>query len=213
MAYRVEAPIQVSITRPPVAQPKPKKKGQRPPARVAFLVIGLVVVVGGVIASIFWRPDPSRAIEGPGRIGPADSIAGADPTPALPQVGASVPADAPAPLRQSAAAARWDNAKKLRPGDLLATLSNSMTFVSVSQLKPPAKPTTMYVLLVAQLDNYTETLWRQAGLLDAQPESHPLLRETPYVRRVTIKDAEALGYLTDWHVESVALSLPPTAGE
>jgi hypothetical protein len=207
VALRSEAPIQVLIAHPSATRAKPKK-GRRPPARMVFLVVGIVVIVGGLIASIFWRPDPSRAFEGPGGMGPTESVVGVDPMPPITQAGPSVPAGAPKPLRQAAAWTRRDNATKLRPGNLLAALADSMTFFPVEQIGVPAKPTAVYVLLVAQLDDYTKSLWRKAGLLDGQPETHPLLCETPYLRRVTIKDAEALSYLTDWHVESVALSLP-----
>ena len=95
----------------------------------------------------------------------------------------------------------------LRPANFLADLAAQgrlPKWVNRDELVlPHGKPLVVYVLFYAMLDNYTDQLWRRAGMF-----SHGAASLSPYLRQVTISDPDAMGCLTDWHVESVALEMP-----
>ena len=99
-----------------------------------------------------------------------------------------------------------------RPKDFLASFfpeGRLPQFTRAAELSPRAdgKPMLVYCLLYSCLDDYTQRLWQRAGLFNAKP-----IMLSPFLLTVTIRDQAALDYLIDWHVESVALSLPNPAG-
>jgi hypothetical protein len=79
------------------------------------------------------------------------------------------------------------------------------SFHPAEALKDSGSDYEVWVLLKAPLDSYTEGMWRRAGLL--RNEGGSML--SPYIRRVTVNNRASLDYLVDWHVDLAAEVPPP----
>jgi hypothetical protein len=179
--------------------PRPRAR-QEPDKRSLFAAIAIIVLGFGYVAySSFFSDAPQG---GP----PEDEP---EPHPEERRLNQSVVGDFSAggsgTLGGSSVGAYFVS---LRPGNFLAEyFANGQMpeFVPVSKVEePPAgKSITIYCLLHSRLDDYTESIWKNSGML--RDETYIL---SPYLRKVTISDRESLRNLIDWHVESVAFKLP-----
>lgn len=110
----------------------------------------------------------------------------------------------PAPARPSAEAVPYVN--RLRPAGVLESLASGgkqPELLSLDRVRLPidGKPLQATVVLYAQLDERTERRWQEAKVL-AKSVSSP----NPFLKPVTIADANGLDLLRDWHVEGVVVS-------
>jgi len=115
-----------------------------------------------------------------------------------------------APALALALALRLPSQQKLL--DRLRSEGYRPVFMPASQIKAPAEGqpcVTVYCLLREPLDELSERVWRDAGMLDAENEVI-----SPYLRTLSISAASELRHLSAWQVVSVCLNVwevPATA--
>lgn len=100
---------------------------------------------------------------------------------------------------------RSNYANGLRPVSFLAELVPAPTFYPVAavSLPKPGQKTVIYCLLYSILDPFTEQNWKNAGMF--KDEGRVI---SPFLRTITIASQESLDNLNDWHIESIAFSIP-----
>lgn len=184
--------------------------GYRPPPRreMSPLVRKLsktfgVVAAFGLAVMAYRYFSVSKPVSNP----PAAAAASSAPASVTYVIGGAVspvPASPEAAMSAAAPDAAVSLANRVRPKNLLQTLSAAagrqvqVLGVETLQLPVDGRPIVGTVVLCAQLEPRTEQRWHEAGLLTKDGIN-------PFLKSVSIANSDSLDLLHDWHVEGVVL--------